>query len=213
MIRISIFFVILLATSFVRAETTVSETATEVGSSESRELQGRFLFFIGTGISKPQHDSKQQNLISSVEDKGGVHRFAGSFDFPAIYYRLPKNYLLGPVLNVTFEETSKDYLNRDSIQFNTYNISLSGMRFFSDEVGNGFFIRADLGHSHQVQNFKRNSLRAQSQSFNGLATQIGLGYGFNFFQKTRFLASLNYFYNDLSSHHSSGAALYLGILL
>ena len=96
----------------------------------------------GIGAVSPSYPEDLENFLDLLEDFPGVTRIAASLDLFGFYWPIKDRYLLGGVINTFVDrfEVDSEGLN---IVGATYGLSLQ--YFPQRHVGQGFFIRSDVG--------------------------------------------------------------------
>lgn len=96
----------------------------------------------GVGAVNLSYPAELEIILDLFEDSPGVTRVAVSMDLLGFYWPIQDRYLLGGVVNVfrdLFEVDSEEF----DITGTTYGLSLQ--YFPQRHVGQGFFIRSDVG--------------------------------------------------------------------
>ena len=114
--------------------------ATQSESAESR-LESWYTYW-GIGAVSVSHPEELADLLDLLEDFPGVSRAAISMDLLGFYWPLQDRYLLGGVINGFNDriEVDSEGLNIMGV---TYGLSLQ--YFPQRHIGQGFFIRSDIG--------------------------------------------------------------------
>ena len=114
--------------------------ATQSESAESK-LESWYTYW-GIGAVSVSHPEELADLLDLLEDFPGVSRAAISMDLLGFYWPLQDRYLLGGVINGFGDriEVDSDGLNITGV---TYGLSLQ--YFPQRHIGQGFFIRSDVG--------------------------------------------------------------------
>jgi hypothetical protein len=102
------------------------------------------------------------------------------------YWPLNEQTILGGIINAAGDRYEYD---GDSMQINNYTFSVSIMRYLTNTIGSGIFVRADAGPARVVFDADDFGTETSDWGFGGL---IGGGFGFNVSPGTRILLNVNY---------------------
>lgn len=156
------------------------------GQDESNKLETWYTFW-GLGYPAITYPDELQELVDELDNLSGVRRTRVAIDFVGLY--LPVNQhrtAVGFVINSAADRLERD---GDWIQINQYIYGLSAMHFVQGRVGQGLFVRGDLGIAKGVV---QNSEGDSEASENGFGFLVGGGYGVNVTPGTRILFHVNY---------------------
>jgi hypothetical protein len=152
----------------------------------------------GLGWSRPDyHHQGISDSLSSLKSIPGVSNVGLNLDLLGFYF--PVNYhqtAIGFIWNYVGDRYSKDGA---SIQFNQHLLSFSTMHFLTRNIGDGFFVRGDLGLSRYVVNYDFNRRSETETSSFGWGALAGLGYAIPLTPGTRWLIGANYAYRNANS--------------
>ncbi|NOX76621.1 MAG: hypothetical protein GXP17_08450 [Gammaproteobacteria bacterium] len=141
------------------------------------------------GLVEHDYPSELDSDLNQRESRPGVDRTKMGIDMLGFYWPLANNRLLGFVISGSGDRLSDSYGN--SLQYNQYLYGISGMQFFGDEIGDGFYIRGDVGIA-KVSRTIDTSFGEVSTSETGYGYLIGIGYGIPISDETRILLSVNF---------------------
>ncbi|MEZ4698907.1 MAG: hypothetical protein R2834_01145 [Rhodothermales bacterium] len=108
-------------------------------------------------------------------------------DLLGFYWPLDEQMILGGTINGWGDRYAA---GGEHVQINAYTFGFSIMRFLQARVGDGFFLRSDIGPSRIVVD--SSVLTSNLESDWGLGILVGGGYGFPVSPETRVLLHLNY---------------------
>lgn len=117
----------------------------------------------GIGAVNLSYPEELEDVLNFLEDLPGVRRFAVSMDIFGFYWPIQDQYLLGGVINGfgdVIEANSEDFTVTGTI----YGLSL--YYFPQRHIGQGFFIRSDVGPAF---------MSYTSDSFGDETSELGLG--------------------------------------
>ena len=144
------------------------------------------------GIASNEYPSNSDAFVSepfidSIKSIPGVNRTESSIDMLGFYWPMNNNTMAGIVISGTGDRLQDSF--DDYIQTNQYLYGLSGMKFFGREIGDGFFLRGDIGIARLK--FDSNVFYDES-SDNGFGYLIGTGFGIPISDQTRILLSVSF---------------------
>lgn len=173
----------------------------------------RWHFLVASGLSQTRYDADFESRISQQKSRGGTSQYAGTFDLPIAYYQVGRGFGVGPGLSMTFEHWARYWRDGDSLAFNAFNFYLSQIWSWNGVIGEGGFLRADVGYSRLINYTESRGRNLRSDVYFGAAGQIGLGWGWKATRHSRIVVMASTFhqtYND--SHFFNGFAGSLGFL-
>lgn len=188
-----------------------SQTSAAKGSSDQFK---KWFLYLGAGIvPQPKFDSGIQSSIDNGKQANSwAGEYGGVLELPGLYYQIGESNLVGVIANFIFENYAKDFRLRQSLGYDTYNISLSAMTSSGPQPGLGYFARLDLGPCDLVEVTETGNTYSRSY-FPGFFEQIVFGYGFQSSAQSRMLIHLNAFYEDVIEHYQTGVSFNIGFLL
>jgi hypothetical protein len=128
-------------------------------------------------------------------------------DVPGIYAPLSdRKTLLGGVINAVGDRYE---VNSRSLQLNAMTIGFSAMHFLTGEIGDGVFLRGDVG----IARIQLDAEGETETSDAGLGTLIGGGFAFPVSSETRLLLNLNYANRAIEGERYGAVSVNLGVLL
>ena len=154
---------------------------------------------IGTGINA--YPSSVEKLYDGLD---GGKRSNVAIDAWGFYWALSDKEMLGFILTESIDTIEKNVNNVElkyKVDQGLY--SLSGMRFFGKEIGDGFFIRGDVGLASIIKCEGDDS---------GFGAVFAGGYGFPVSKGTRILATLQTALNIGNDGHYTSLRALIGVL-
>ena len=176
------------------------------------EATDDWYFLISAGVGKSGHSSVDKLIIDNKKNLGAANNYTGSSDFPGIFRKISDTELIGPSFRVYAENYTENWKASEGVVFHNYNYSLSYLKFLNKPVGDGFFLRADVGYSELWIIQKTSNVELPSRS-TGVFTGLGAGYGWSMPNNTHFIITLEQSYSDLGDRIFSGNSLYVGFIL
>ena len=141
-------------------------------------------------------------VISGVNTGDGNIKktFALTMDYLRFYWRIGHNKKLLAGIGLWGTSFTKEESWYESFNdLGTVQLSLSffsaSAQYYFNEIGNGFFVRADLG---TVAGSVLHDLKVQSSSSLGFGFSAGIGYGIPISHETSLLFQLNYIYYGIT---------------
>ena len=186
-------------------------SASQSSAGTSRE---HWFYYLGVGIvPQPKFDSGiQSNIDSAKQNNSWAGDYGGVLELPGLYYRVGQNTLFGVLSHFIFENYARNYKERLSLGYDTYNISLSAMTSTGAEPGLGYVARFDFGPCELIQVDETPGNYGRTY-FPGLFEQVAFGYGIQASSNTRLLSHINFFYEDVVGHYQTGISFNIGFLL
>jgi hypothetical protein len=194
---------------------TAEESALTLTSLQVFE-DANWFFYVGTGIGQTTYDSSIRERIEEQKLRGGSSPQSGHFDLPAVYRKISPGLAVGGVWNLGLEHFAGNWRDNDSFAIHTYNLAASSIWFVGQKIGDGWFLRSDVGYSHILQ--VREKLISGEEVFekypsNSLFYQLALGYGLRAGETSKILLHVNAFSSSGGQNSISGASFNMGFLL
>jgi hypothetical protein len=171
------------------------------------KIESWYLYF-ALGYGKAYYPSPLQEAVDVLGSSSEVSHVGISLDLPGIYWPLRNNHtILGGSLNGIgdrFETGGR------SIQINQYLLSLSSLNFLTGEIGDGLYLRGDVGMAWLNVQGSGGLSSSSSVGFGGL---VGGGYAFPVSSETRITQNLNYGVRWVESDSYGSLSVNLGVLL
>ena len=158
--------------------------ATQSESAESK-LESWYTYW-GIGAVSLSHPEELADVLDLLEDFPGVSRAAISMDLLGFYWPLQDRYLLGGVINGFGDriEVDSEWLTITGV---TYGLSLQ--YFPQRHIGQGFFIRSDVGPALMAVTSDDDTLDETSDW--GLGGLVGAGWSQPITSGTRLTFQVN----------------------
>ena len=139
----------------------------------------------GLGYADIKYGDPLDTMLDQLSEQEGVDHVSVSVDLLGLYFPFQDRHIYGFVINAfgdRYEASGSDF------QISGYTLSFSNIRFLTGTIGNGLFIRADIGGSRFVVDLDGD----QETSDWGFGYLAGGGFGFNITSGTRLLLNVNY---------------------
>jgi hypothetical protein len=171
------------------------------------KIESWYLYF-ALGYGRSYYPDPLQGIVDDLGSLPGVSHVGISLEVPGVYWPLHDNHtLLGGSLNGIGDRYE---LSGNSIQINQYLFSFSSMHFLTGEIGDGFFLRGDVGIAWlNVQS----SPGGSSSSNSGFGILLGGGYSIPVSNETRITVNLNYSSRRVESQSYGALSFNVGVLL
>jgi len=188
----------------IKKETVPSDT---VAQEPRNKIESWYLYF-ALGYGKAYYPDPLQLTVDALGSISGVSHVSISLDVPGVYWPLHnKHTILGGSLNGIGDRYE---ISGSSMQINHYLLSLSSLHFLTGEIGDGVFLRGDVGMAWiNVQS----SLGLLSTSSAGIGILLGGGYSFPVSNETRITVNLNYCVRWVESESYRALSINVGVLL
>lgn len=157
------------------------------------------------GGANHSYEEPLESAVNAADDFPGVGRTETSIDMFGFYWPLAnERTAAGFVISGSADRLEDSF---GHIQLNQYLYGGSVMHFFGDEVGDGLFLRGDLGFSKLVAD---SSWGDPVDSDTGSGILLGVGYGIPVTEGFRLLLSLTASNNNVEGHDYKTTAFKIG---
>jgi hypothetical protein len=159
------------------------------------------------GFSDNSYPGELDSLLDSLDSLPGVDRTQGAMDMLGFYWPLQNKLNLGFVISGSwdlFETPIGD------MQINQYLYAASVMKFFGREIGDGFFLRGDIGFARATLDIDSGIGSYNSESDTGTGLLLGVGYGIPVSEDSRVLLSFNVSNKQIEGENYSAATFNIG---
>lgn len=147
----------------------------------------------GLGYSGASYPEEVQYFLDILKDVPGVSRINMALDILGFYWPKNEQTILGGIINGWADRYQID---NDNLQINGYLYSISVMRFLNNRIGQGPFIRCDIGAARIVVQMSHYGTESSDWGFGAL---FGAGIGFPVTQGTRILLNVNYSFRKIQN--------------
>ena len=181
---------------------------TQEVESRENELESWYTYW-GVGIvdnTYPNEDESDNTIGAAIDALG-------------FYWPLGNKMLIGGIINGSVDTYTATFFDSDlgvgSVEASVFNYlyAVSAMRFLSPKIGEGFFVRADLGLAAQriEADVKTVGIEIglEETSEVGVGFLIGGGYGFPVTSGTRLLVNLNVAVRQIEGEQTESVGLTL----
>ncbi|MDH5256824.1 MAG: hypothetical protein OEX07_02415 [Gammaproteobacteria bacterium] len=141
------------------------------------------------GVSRTTYPAEAELIIQQIENTPGVDRTQVAVDVFGFYWPINNNQIAGFVMHGN-GDTFKDANTELSYTHALY--SLSTMRFFGKEIGQGLFLRGDAGGAKILARLKTTGIEEELESDWGVGVLGAVGYGFPMSSESRLLLSVEF---------------------
>ncbi len=156
------------------------------------------------GSASHTYDEPLDSAVQAVDALPGVSRTETAIDMLGFYWPMQNDKTaVGFVISGSADRLEDSW---DYIQLNQYLYGGSVMHFFGEEIGDGVFLRGDLGISKLVVD----SSVANIASDSGTGILLGVGYGIKVSEGFRVLLSLTASNNNIDGHDYKSTAFRIG---
>ncbi len=154
----------------------------------------------GLGYPVIQYPDELGAVLDALKDIG-VSNTAVMLDLLGFYFPIGEKVIIGSNLNAWGDRYES---NGESIQINAFTFGGSAMFFLQERIGEGVFLRSDLGLSRLVLASSGNDTESSDI---GVGFLIGGGYGIPVSRETRILIHLNYSIRSIESETYSNLGI------
>lgn len=139
---------------------------------------------IGWGGHSYSDDARER-----LQDQQGLDHAEIGLDLLGFYWPIGENTVIGGIMNVTGDVYSAEALKTTIV---TSLLSFSTMKFLTNKIGEGWFLRGDIGLAQSSTKVEVGSLSDTETSDTGFGFLLGGGYGLPVSAGTRLLFNFNY---------------------
>ena len=124
-------------------------------------------------------------VMSAAESVPGIDRTETGLDMFGFYWPYDNNTMMGFVISGSYDRLEDNF--GDYMQLNQYLYGFSTMHFFGSEIGDGFYVRGDIGIAKMVLD---SSFGATIDSDTGTGYLLGVGYAWPVSEQSRIMLGL-----------------------
>ena len=169
-------------------------------------IESWYLYF-ALGYGKPFYASGLQETVDQIGSSSKA--ISLSMDLLGVYWPLGNDRtLLGGTINVVADRFQ---VSHTTVMIQQHLYSLSVMHFLRSKIGDGVFIRGDVGFA--VLDFDFGGTEELSWRKSGYGCLLGCGYSFAVSNETRITANLNYGLRIIEGDAHGALSINVGILL
>lgn len=173
--------------------------------SASAEMESWYTYW-SIGGSNHTYGEPFDSWVQGIDSLPGVERTETASDLFGFYWPLENQQTaLGFVISGSSDRLDN---NIDHMQMSQSLFGGSVMHFFGDEVGDGLFLRGDLGFSKAVYSDSSGNDPVGSET--GTGTLFGVGYGIPVTEGFRILLSLTASNNTIEGYDLKSTAFRIG---
>lgn len=170
------------------------EAKTEEGvtseESQLKRINESWYFYFGFGLGAATYSNDEvDRALNDLVDNEGYERTTIGLDLLGFYFPFKdQRSAYGFVMSGASDYYTK---GRSELRISQYQYSFSVMKFFGVNIGDGFFIRTDLGAVRYNVEAKESAYSYNETSDWGYGFLFGLGYGVAATKETSLLLTLN----------------------
>jgi hypothetical protein len=156
------------------------------------------------GGSSNHYPGSLDAALNTLESAPGVNRSQLAFDMLGFYWPLNNKTTLGFVISGSADRLDDSF--GDYLQINHYLYGASSMHFFGKTIGDGFYVRGDVG----IAKLNLDSNFGNATSDNGSGFLLGVGYGWPISNESRILVGLSVSNYSVENENYSTTSLTVG---
>ena len=175
-------------------------------AARDNDLESWYTYW-GLGYANNTYPDELQAVRYDLNDLSGVDHFALALDTFGFYWPRGDGTLVGGIVN-----GSADVYESSDIELMTlYNFlyAFSTMHFLTREIGQGLFVRADLGLARQSAEIDIGVAEIEATSDWGTGFLLGVGYGIPVTSGTRLLINANVSFRRVEGDRYTSAGITL----
>jgi len=179
-------------------------------SSVSQAETESWYFNASIGLANKHNPYSVEQVISSAENTYGVSRVSISVDYGFYWPVFSESLILGVVSNASVDSVQDNNFNEVVAHDLKYR-GISVIKFIENTVGEGLFVRGDVGQASAKYRYSGNAFEAGDGS--GSATLIGVGYGKPLTgNRTRIIFSFNTIRSSIDSREFNSNQFMAGVM-
>jgi len=159
------------------------------------------------GFADNSYPGGLDSALDTIESWSGVDRMQGAMDIFGFYWPVQDKLNLGFVISGSWDRFETPL---GDVQLNQNLYAASVMRFFGKEIGDGLFLRGDLGIAKATLETDTIFGSFDDESDTGLGFLLGIGYGIPVSEESRVLLSLNVSNKDIDGDSWSAVTFNIG---
>ena len=167
-------------------------------AARDNDLESWYTYW-GLGYANNTYPDELQNELDELSDLSGVSHIALALDMFGFYWPLSNRTLVGGIVNGNADvyEATEDLVTAEISLYN-YLYAVSTMHFLTHEIGQGPFVRADVGLARQSAEIdfgiaeEEGEIELETTSDWGTGFLLGGGYGIPVTSGTRLLVNANF---------------------
>ena len=203
-----------LTISLLNSNDLVEATSKPVLQSSDSNLRSKnedWYIYFGLGFGSARYNDKDlQDALDRLKDDSSVSHITVVLDLVGFYYPVfNHSSMIGFLISgvgETFEQ------NDEKISIYQYQYSFSAMRFFGTNIGDGPFIRGDIGPTRFRVEGKNSQVSVSEESDWGLGFTLGGGYAVPLSSEARLLLNTNISLRDAEGDKVTTLAFTAGFL-
>ena len=159
------------------------------------------------GFSDNSYPGGWDPVLDAAESQPGIDRTQGAMDIFGFYWPVQDKLNVGFVISGSWDAFQTPV---GDMQLNQYLYAASAMKFFGKEIGDGLFLRGDVGFAKAAINTDTVFGSYGSSSDTGMGFLLGVGYGIPVSEESRVLLSLNVSNKDIDGENWSAVTFNIG---
>lgn len=166
----------------------------------------------GLGYVDNTYPGELQDVLDEIDDLpgGDVDHLALALDMFGFYWPRGDRTLVGGIVNGSVDTYEVSLLGEDlEIDIYNYLYGISAMHFLANQIGQGPFVRIDLGLARHVAESDALGEETKEASDWGTGILLGGGYGFPVTSGTRLLVNANFALRRVEGEQTSSLVLSL----
>ncbi len=149
-----------------------------------RNKDESWYFNIGLNFFVPSYGSDVDAALNQIKSNGGTTRVSLGLDIAFYWPLADRQTILGPSL---IGESDTYSINGYTLSLTQAMLAFSAQHYFGENVGDGFFVRGDVGPANfgVKAEYPSGATLVNAQSATGIGFQAGGGYSFLLSNETR----------------------------
>ncbi|MDH5424727.1 MAG: hypothetical protein OEY29_07040 [Gammaproteobacteria bacterium] len=175
-------------------------------TSTSAEPEDWYMTF-NLGPANNTNPASVENVIVSSENTYATSRLSLAAEIGLYWPVYDSSTLVGVVSNSSSDSVS-NYYGANIVTHSASHVGISAIKYLTASVGDGLFVRADLGSARSVYTLFNNTFGVENGT--GTAVLVGAGYSLPVSSESRLVFSLNFVNRTINNEVHSSTQFMIG---
>lgn len=173
-------------------------------TSASAEVEEWYTYW-AIGPANHNYGGDLDAAMDAVDSLPGIERTETGIDMFGFYWPYDNNTMMGFVISGSFDRLEDNF--GDYIQLNQYLYGFSTMHFLGREIGDGFYLRGDIGFAKMVLS---DSFGTDIGSDTGTGFLLGAGYSWPLSEQSRIMLGIGLSSKKIEGDNISSTVITIG---
>jgi hypothetical protein len=164
----------------------------------------------GAGYAGTSYTGDLKTVVDSLNSSSSLTHASLGMDILGFYWPINNHQtMIGGVMNAAVDSWT---VTGAELSLNQYQMSFSAQHFFGANIGDGIFVRGDIGPTYLNVTATGSGLNLSADSKAGFGALAGVGYALPVWEETRVLFNLNYAFRRVEGSRMGAFGLSVGFL-